>query len=320
MRFRALAAAATVVMAVGCTKDSARSSESADFAGRAAAPAAPPIAGEAAGREVAIAQRDAAAVDPAPKGPGTARAAGDSIVGSMLIRTGQASIEIDSLETGMTAVRQLAQRVGGYVANTSVQAGRSQIHSASLELKIPASRFDDALTGLRGIGTLESVNVSAQDVGEEYVDVAARMANARRLEERLVQILGTRTGKLSDVLQVERELARVREEIERYDGRLRYLRTRAAVSTLTVAVHEPFPVVGERGSTSVIAESFRQSWRNFVRFTAGFIAALGTLVPLALVLAALALAVRAGAKRLRSTRPPAPRPGIPSGEQRPVEG
>src|SRR5205823_10851551 len=74
------------------------------------------------------------------------------------------------------------------------------------------------------IGKLESVNVSAEDVGEEYVDVAARMANARRLESRLIDLLAARTGKLKDVLDVEQELARVREEIERYEGRLRYLK------------------------------------------------------------------------------------------------
>ena len=77
-------------------------------------------------------------------------------------------------------------------------------------------------------------------------------------------MLETKTGKLKDVLDVERELARVREEIERMDGRLRYLRARTSVSSLSITVHEPYPVVGQRGSTSVIGEAFKQSWRNFV--------------------------------------------------------
>jgi hypothetical protein len=130
------------------------------------------------------------------------------------------------------------------------------------------------------VGRLEFVNVSAQDVGEEYVDLTARAVNARRLEERLLDILGTRTGKLQDVLSVERELARVREEIERIDGRLRYLKTRASLSTLSVALHEPPPVIASSGRNPV-AEAFRQAWRNFVGVLAGSIALLGYAVPVA---------------------------------------
>jgi Domain of unknown function (DUF4349) len=218
----------------------------------------------------------------------------DSMAPSMIIRKGQASVEVDSLDAGVALVRQLARRVGGYVANASVEAGRSQTRSATLELKLPAAHFDEAIDSLAPLGKLENVNVSAEDVGEEYVDVSARVANARRLEQRLIEILAARTGRLRDVLEVERELARVREEIERYEGRLRFLKSRSAMSTLAVTVHEPFPVVGERGSWSVIAEAFRQAWRNLVTFVAGFIAALGTLGPAAvLVLAVAAIARRA---------------------------
>jgi Domain of unknown function (DUF4349) len=211
----------------------------------------------------------------------------DSVVSSMIIRTGQASVQVDSLERGIRAVRALAGHVGGYLANSSISQGTDQVHSATLEIKIPASRFDEAINGLQPIGHLESVSVSAEDVGEEFVDVAARAANGHKLEQRLIDILGTRTGKLSDVLAVERELARVREDIERQEGRMRYLRTRAALSTLSVTVHEKAPVVAGTGSFGMLAEAFRQAWRNFIGFTASTIAALGTLLPLGAIVAAI---------------------------------
>src|SRR3989449_3828806 len=181
-----------------------------------------------------------------------------SVAAGMVIRTGQTSIEVDSLERAVAQGRLLAGRIGGYVANTTMQTGRGQLRSASLEVKIPADRFDDGLAGLAGLGKLESVNVNAEDVGEEFTDVTARMGNARRLEARLIDLLATRTGKLKDVLDVERELARVREEIDRYEGRLRYLRAHAVLSTLTIYVHDPLPVVGHAGS-SVIGEAFKRS-------------------------------------------------------------
>jgi Domain of unknown function (DUF4349) len=214
--------------------------------------------------------------------------AGDSVTASMLIRTGQASIEVDSLARGIRAARALAARVGGFVANSEITTGAEETHSATLEIKLPVARFDDAISGLQPIGQLESVSVNSQDVGEEYVDVAARAANGHRLEQRLVDILGTRTGKLSDVLAVERELARVREEIERQEGRMRYLRTRTAMSTLSLTVHEKAPVVAGTGSGGVIAEAFRQSWRNFIGFLASAIAAMGTLLPLGVTVGAIA--------------------------------
>jgi len=216
---------------------------------------------------------------------------GEAMPTSMIIRTGQASVQVDSLDRGIRGVRELAARVGGYVANSSILAGAEQTHTATLELKIPAPAFDAAITGLEPLGSLESVNVSAADVGEEYVDVAARAASEKRLEQRLIEILGTRTGKLSDVLAVEHELARVREEIERQEGRMRYLRSRSAHSTLAITVHEKIPVVAGTGSTGVIADAFRQAWRNCISFVASLIAALGTLLPLGIIVAAIGWAI-----------------------------
>jgi len=198
---------------------------------------------------------------------------------SMIIRTGRAAIQVDSLEPAVALVRDLAARVGGHVTNTSLQTGSGQLRSATLELKIPSARFDEALTGLHPIGKVESVDVQAQDVGEEFVDIEARVGNSRRLEQRLITILATRTGKLQDVLEVEQALARVREEIERHEGRLRYLRARVTLSTLTVYAHEPVPVVGRVGS-SVVGEAFKQAWRNFVGLLALVIQSLGIVIPL----------------------------------------
>src|SRR6185312_10131570 len=140
--------------------------------------------------------------------------------------------------------REIAAQVGGYITNSTISGGKDQMRQATLEIKIPNTKYDQAVGSLSTIGKVETVNSQAQDVGEEFVDVTARVANAKRLEERLINLLANRTGKLDEVLRVERELARVREEIERYEGRLRYLSSRAAMSTLSVTVHEPAPILG----------------------------------------------------------------------------
>ena len=198
----------------------------------------------------------------------------------MLIRTGAATLRVDSLERGIAAVRALARQHGGIVGTQAITGGEHRFRDARLELRIPSERFDAAIAGLAPIGRVESVSVSAEDVTEQYADVDARVANARRLEERLLALLERRSGSLQDLLQIERELARVREEIERYEGRLRYLRTRASVSVLTVTLREPEALMATRPGERPIRDAFRQAWGNFVGLLAWLIAAAGVLVPL----------------------------------------
>jgi hypothetical protein len=233
-----------------------------------------------------------------------------SAIPSMVIRNGDASVLVDSLETAVARVTLLTRQLGGYVANTAMQAGPDQVRSATLTLKIPSALYDGVLGGLAPLGKVETATTNSEDVGEEFVDVRARVANARRLEDRLVGLLASRAGKLQDVLAVERELSRVREEIERYEGRLRYLRTHVAMSTLSVTVHEALPLVGQNPSASVFGDAFWRAWRNFVVLLAGSIATLGFLVPVAVVLGAAAFAARRWLPRVTA------RPGTPGAPSR----
>lgn len=276
MRRRSLILIAAALIA-GCTAERTASNHAADSAGYGYAAnqaqvrrLRAPVAAETPPAVVGFAETDVAPALPLPE------------VTNMVIRTATASLEVDSLQSAIGELKQLAGRVGGYVANSNVETGKTRLRQAEIEVKIPATRFDEALSGLNPIGKVESVNVQAEDVGEEFVDVTARMDNARRLERRLIDLLATRTGKLKDVLDVEQSLARVREEIERYQGRIRYLQAHTAVSTLTVTVHEPIPVVGTAGK-SVMGEAFAQAWRNLVAFVSFVIQMLGIMLPLGVI-------------------------------------
>lgn len=252
--------------------------------------ASPPVAAPRAFGVVAGVANEVGAAADATTGPQSTGQTNDALQGvsyvttaanTMIIRTGQAFIEVDKVDPAILKVRQLVAQSGGYITNSSISGGRDQIRQASIEIKIPNTKYDEAVGALGSIGKVETVSSNAQDVGEEFVDVTARVANARRLEERLIDLLARRTGKLDEVLRVERELARVREEIERYEGRLRYLSARVAMSTLTINVHEPAPII-EPGR-SPIADAFRRAWQNFVALVAALIASLGVLIPIGLI-------------------------------------
>ncbi len=142
--------------------------------------------------------------------------------------------------------------------------------AASVEVE----KLNPAIVKLRQLATQLGGYVanSSMSSGRDQIPSAT-------LEQRLIDLLATRTGKLQDVLSVERELARVRELIERYEGRLRYLKSRASISTLSVTVHEPLPILGQGPGQNPIVAAIRQAWRNFVGFISAGIALLGVLIP-----------------------------------------
>ena len=267
------------------------SSGTSDQAKTLARPGRPAEIGMVAGEAVAQSADRFSAAPPQVANAPTDATSGDPHQGfnastaapTMIIRTGQAFIEVEKVDPAVLKIQQLAARVGGYITNSSLSGGRDQIRQATIELKIPSPKYNDAVESLSTIGKVETVTSNAQDVGEEFVDVTARVTNARRLEDRLISLLANKTGKLDEVLRVERELARVREEIERYEGRLRYLSSRVAMSTLTITVHEPAPILGNNPGENPIAAALRRAWRNFVGLLAGVIASLGVVIPLALI-------------------------------------
>jgi hypothetical protein len=217
----------------------------------------------------------------------------------MIIRTGQVSIEVDSIDPAVMRVTSLAKAFGGYIGSSSIQRGSENVKTATLVIDVPEERLDGVLDQLNPIGRVESVNMAARDVGEEYVDFEARVVNSKREEQQLTVLLATRTGKLKDVLDLERELARVQGEIEHYEGHLRYLKAHAAMSSLDVTVHEHATVLAEHPGEHPIREAVGQAWRNFVGLVAGGIASLGILLPLAALLAGAGLIAR----RLLRRRP-----------------
>jgi hypothetical protein len=219
-----------------------------------------------------------------------------------LIRDGHVTLEVPQVEPAVERLQALAEEMGGHVAHVSMRTGAEQFRQATVTLRIPAARFDDAIAGVRPLGKVEQVDISVQDVTEQYTDLEARLANARRLEERLLEILATRAGTLDQVLSAERELARVRTEIERYDGRLRQLAGRVELSTLTVVVREPRPLLGTRPGESLMANAFRQSWRNFVWTVAGIISVAGAALPILVLLGLLVLAAVPTTRWLRRRR------------------
>ena len=105
-------------------------------------------------------------------------------------------------------------------------------------LRVPGDRMTDALARLRQVGQVVEDTQGSEDVTDQIVDLDARLGSARATEQRLTELLRNRTGKLSDVLEVERELARVRLDIERLDAEKTNTARRVTYATITLNIAE----------------------------------------------------------------------------------
>jgi hypothetical protein len=157
----------------------------------------------------------------------------------MVIREATVSLEVGSCEEATGELRRLAVESGGHVVSTADRLDRSLARrSATVVLRVPSDRFDRVLGEIGEVaGEVESRTVTMTDVTEEYVDVTARLRAKRALEQRYIQLLAGAEG-TSQALEVERALAEVIEQIERVEGRRRFLEDRVELATITVELAE----------------------------------------------------------------------------------
>jgi hypothetical protein len=118
----------------------------------------------------------------------------------------------------------LAESLGGYLA------GRKD---TSVQVRVPSSRFRESLTLLEKLGEVTHRSVTADDVSEQYSDLEVRLTNLKATQKRLHEFLA-KSGTIADMLTVGQELERVSGEIEAIEGKMRFLRSRAAFSVVTV--------------------------------------------------------------------------------------
>ncbi len=149
-------------------------------------------------------------------------AAAPAAADRMLIQTGQVSVEVPRPDEIMTSFRTQVVAWGGHLQSQA---------DTTLTVRVPASRFDEAFDWVKHSGRLLSESRQAQDVTEEFLDLGIRIENARRSRDRLLEIL-QKADKVEDILKVEAELRRLTEEIERMEGRKKFLADQVTLATL----------------------------------------------------------------------------------------
>ncbi len=158
--------------------------------------------------------------------------------GTMVVRDATLTIEATDVGQAVADARQIAQQAGGYVSASSSHTERVDDQDqlvVDLTLQVRSDSTDATLTGLRALGTVSTESSTSQDVTEEYVDLDANLRNLRASETAILGLMDKAT-RIDDVLSLQRELTNVRGQIERLQGRQRYLERRSDMSTITLSL------------------------------------------------------------------------------------
>lgn len=253
---------------------------------------------------------EVAAEMPAPASPPELQTGAAITADRKLIRNGEMTIEVQSVEAALASLGQIVRSIGGQSTHQLERQNEYGARTASVTCLVPAGRLDEAINAARALGEPQSLSFKTEDVTTSYFDVSVRIDTQKQLERQLVGLLRRPSNRLSDLLEVEREAARVREEIDRLEGRIRLWDSQIAMSSLAITLTEPAPIVASTGGPLLtLIASFGEAGENFVRTVAALIAIGGSLLPVLLFLAGPAwLAVRAW-RRNRAAEAPASTPG-----------
>ena len=177
----------------------------------------------------------AAAEQTAPK---PAETPAPELANRKLVRNATVELETVSFDDALQKITAFANEERGYVATTSSEKQANGKLRGEVVVKVLPENLDHFLQKLRGLGELKNQTLGTEDVTKTYFDTDARLKNARVMEQRLIDMLKTKTGKVSDLLQVEKELGRVREEIEKMQGELKYWDSQVQFATVTISLAE----------------------------------------------------------------------------------
>ena len=230
-----------------------------------------------------------------------------------IIRNANLTIEVNSPPETQRKIASIAETHQGFVVTSEATQRMTEERTrteviVNLVVRVPAAQFNQAMEEIRATGLrIVQEKIAGQDVTEEFMDLEARIKNQKALEAQFIEIM-KRAGKVDDALSVQRELAEVRTEIEKLEGRRRFLENQSSLSTINVTLQPPTQIVNATGFWYSVKSAFSDGVDVALAMVLFLIRAVIALLPLALIFGLpLTLIARFVLRRLkRRVRPEAP--------------
>jgi hypothetical protein len=166
-----------------------------------------------------------------------------------VISQGSLSVEVEDVPSAAENVRLIAEGVGGFVEQLSSQ-GVDELQRSTITVRVPQPEFFAVFGRIKALGKVLNENAGSEDVTERFIDLEARLKSSQREEVSLLSLL-ERADRVSETLTIERELTRIRTELEQVQGQLNFLERRVDLATIVVALLPPNFRENEPASASV---------------------------------------------------------------------
>lgn len=180
-----------------------------------------------------------------------------------LIKEGYVEFETRNIEDTRENILAAVKRYKGYISSDQEFAEPGRM-SNTMIIKVPAPAFDSTLVYIgKDVRKFDRKEIFIKDVTEEFLDVEARLNTKRELEQRYIELL-KQAGKISEIMEIERELAQLRGDVESIEGRYKYLTNQVAFSTLNITYYKTNPIYMSFGNK--LLEGLVKGWNNLMLF------------------------------------------------------
>lgn len=188
-----------------------------------------------------------------------------------IIKTAQLNFETQKLAETHQKILQLTQQYKGIVQSDNSGKNYNNVFR-NMTLRVPSEHFQTVVDGISsGVEYFDNRQITRQDVTEEFVDIQARLRAKKELENRYIQLL-SQARTVKDMLEIERELSTIREEIEAKEGRLKFLENRVSMSTINVYFYTTTVETGVRVSYGQkMLNSLKGGWEGVSAFFLGIL-------------------------------------------------
>ena len=233
-----------------------------------------------------------------------------------IIRNATLTLEADEPSKVVQRIASIAEARGGYVVTSESRQqggarGSKGYEVFTVEMRVPAAQFDATLNEIRGAaGSVTAQKITGKDVTEEYIDLEARLRQQKALEAQLMEIM-KRADAVEDAINVQSELTKVRTEIERIEGRRRFLDSQSSLSTISVTLQPPAPLIGTTGFFQGVGAAFGEGIDIAAAVTLFLIRVLLALLPIAVFIGLPAYFILRYLLRRMRRRPAPPQPPQP---------
>jgi hypothetical protein len=225
-----------------------------------------------------------------------------------IIRNANLTVEVASPGDSQRKIVSIAESHQGFVVTSESTQRPSEDRNKpeitiNLTVRVPAAQFNQVMEEIRSVGArVVQEKVTGQDVTEEFMDLEARIKNQKALEAQFLEIM-KRAGKVDDALSVQRELAEVRTEIEKLEGRRRFLDNQSSLSTINVTLQPPTQIVNATGFWYSVRSAFSDGVDVATGIVLFLIRAIIAMLPVILfVVLPLALIAKLGLRVVRRRR------------------